>query len=130
MSILPEVIITELSNQLRAWRDHLPPALSWHDDSVIGNMSQDAESEGIELRHGGLPYKMLDPVLLLNSSLQTRYKFTMYLIYRPYIYKALHKPEAVTAEDLEGCKTALLVCSYASIFVLLLTWSRHAPLGH
>lgn len=35
----------------------------------------------------------------------------MYLIYRPYIYKALHEPDAVTTEDLEGCKAALLVCS-------------------
>jgi hypothetical protein len=54
---------------------------------------------------------MLDPNLILTASLQTRYKFALYLIYRPYIYKALHTPELVTKDDLEGCAKALYVSS-------------------
>lgn len=64
-----------------------------------------------------MPYNVLDPVSVLNSTLQTRYKFATYLIYRPYIYKALHEPDTVTTEDLQGCKTALLVC-FIYLYVL------------
>lgn len=109
--ILPEVIITELSNQLHSWLDHLPPTLRWYDESAIQDAPERTEAESKVLRHGGLPYEIVDPVLLLNSSLRTRYKYVMYLIYRPYLYKALHEPDSVTTTELQGCKTALFVRS-------------------
>jgi hypothetical protein len=111
ISILPEVIITELSNQLHSWRDYLPPTLRWHDEGTIQDAPEGIVAECKVLRHGGLPYEIIDPVLLLNSSLRTRYKYVMYLIYRPYLYKALHEPDSVTTTELQGCKTALLVRS-------------------
>lgn len=110
ISILPEALITELFRQLQAWRHHLPPALRWHDDDAVEMLLQDALPGDGELGNNSI-YQLPNPTMLLNSSLQTRYKYVMYLIYRPYIYKALHEPDTITTEDLEGCKKALWACA-------------------
>lgn len=69
---------------------------------------------------------MLDPQLILTASLQTRYKFAEYLIYRPYIYKALHTPELVTHDDLIGCDKALHVRLLPSLNQVMLALTRKA----
>ena len=39
--------------------------------------------------------------------LRTRYYYTKYLLHRPYIYKALHHPDAITTDDARGVATCL-----------------------
>ena len=44
--------------------------------------------------------------------LRTRYYYAKYIIYRPYVYKALHFPDQMQQEDAEGVAECLRV-SYA-----------------
>lgn len=39
--------------------------------------------------------------------LRTRYYYAKYLLHRPFLYKALHYPEALTADDAAGVATCL-----------------------
>jgi hypothetical protein len=41
--------------------------------------------------------------------LRTRYYQAKYMIYRPFVYKALHFPEQMTQEDAEGAAECLRV---------------------
>jgi hypothetical protein len=49
------------------------------------------------------PYALDIQVALLR----TRYYYNKYILYRPFIYKALHHPDAVTTEDAQGVATCL-----------------------
>jgi hypothetical protein len=39
--------------------------------------------------------------------LRTRYYQAKYMVYRPFVYKALHFPEQMTQEDAEGVRRVL-----------------------
>ncbi|KAB5530349.1 hypothetical protein GE09DRAFT_389426 [Coniochaeta sp. 2T2.1] len=39
--------------------------------------------------------------------LRTRYYYAKYLLHRPYVYKALHHPDSLTADDAQGVATCL-----------------------
>jgi hypothetical protein len=52
------------------------------------------------------PYALDVQVALLR----TRYYHAKYLIYRPFIYKALHAPESMTRDDAEGVGECLRAC--------------------
>jgi hypothetical protein len=108
-------VISELAKQLYDWRDALPPHMRWEDDATLGSSQESLAHTPVELEADGLSYQMLDPRLILTANLQTRYKFALYLIHRPYIYKALHTPDQVTAEDLKGCAMALRVSPLLSV---------------
>jgi hypothetical protein len=42
--------------------------------------------------------------------LRTRYYYAMHMVYRPFVYKALHFPEHMTFEDAQGAAECLRVC--------------------
>lgn len=44
---------------------------------------------------------------IVTGHLRTRFYYSRYLIYRPFIFKALHFPEAVTQEDAAYCGLAM-----------------------
>ncbi|KAK3330785.1 hypothetical protein B0H66DRAFT_74729 [Apodospora peruviana] len=52
------------------------------------------------------PYTLDIQVALLRS----RYYYTKYLIHRPFIYKALHAPDAMTHDDAAGAAECLKSC--------------------
>lgn len=41
--------------------------------------------------------------------LRTRFYYAKYMIYRPFVYKALHFPEQMTQEDAQGAAECLMV---------------------
>jgi hypothetical protein len=69
---------------------------------------------------------ILDMKMILHASLQTRYKYALYLLWRPYLYKVLHFPDSSTNEDLQGCIEAIKVTFIHSSIVKpqLLTWAE------
>lgn len=99
--------IAELSRQLQQWRDHLPTTLKWVDPPAVELMSQSEQADTITLHADGVPYEMPSPSTVLWASLQTRYKFAQYMIWRPCLYKALHFPDSITLYDLNGCEQAV-----------------------
>jgi hypothetical protein len=42
--------------------------------------------------------------------LRSRYYHAQYLVHRPFVYKAMHQPEAVTREDAAGAAACLRAC--------------------
>lgn len=127
--------------QLEQWRGMLPPQLRWQEDSpgAFPNTSMYSPSlystiptstpmstslppphtaipgsasplmfttdlDAVPVRY---PYSLDIQVALLRS----RYYHTKYLVHRPYLYKALHHPDAMTQDDALGtaeCLRAML----------------------
>lgn len=98
----------------------LPAALRWQDDQsmMFPDPSQDAFGSvygGQGLQTGDMfsadldtpptsyPYAADIQVALLR----TRYYYNKYLIYRPFVFKALHHPEGLTRDDAEGAAECL-----------------------
>ncbi|ETN39399.1 uncharacterized protein HMPREF1541_05622 [Cyphellophora europaea CBS 101466] len=85
----PNMSLTrELYHQLDQWRSQLPPALRFDDDSP------DPDPE------------VLTNVLVV-SWLRARYSVARYHLGRPFLYKALHHPYALTEHDRHRCKQTL-----------------------
>lgn len=96
-----------MTDQLQRWRDHLPLAISWTDEDAIER--ENLHPKSIMLKIDGVNYKMLSSETILTANLQTRYKYALYLINRPHIYKALHNPNSLTVLDLNRCEIAIRV---------------------
>ena len=63
--------------------------------------TSDLDSEPVQY-----PYAYDVQVALLRA---TRYYCAKYMVYRPFVYKALHFPEQMTQEDAEGVAECLRV---------------------
>ncbi len=55
-------------------------------------------------RQSGAKTSHISSKMILNATLQTRYKYAEYLIWRPYIYRALEAPAEITRHDIECYK--------------------------
>ena len=51
--------------------------------------------------------------------LRTRYYYAKYVVYRPFVYKALHFPEQMTQEDAQGVAECLRVSENGCLRVRL-----------
>jgi len=127
----PASTIKGLAAQLAQWRGMLPHDLQWPEDDPAAYPSPQTNSSG--------EYSRLDPGLAsarqgkskpplfttdLGSDpmqypyvydiqvafLRTRYYYVKYMIYRPFVYKALHFPNSMTQEDAEGVAEFLRAC--------------------
>ena len=110
---LPSQVITEeLISQIDAWRQQLPQELSWNDDDVANLATEIFRRNGWQnTDRTDLP-GIVDMKLVSIATLQTRYKYAKYLIWRPYIYRFLHFPNDLTVYDIDSCQKALNVRSY------------------
>lgn len=123
--------LKHLALQLTQWRGMLPRQLQWaEDDPTSFPTSQPAGSGGYNqpldpsvspsAGHTGMPMFTADldaePVQYRYAYdtqvalLRTRYYYAKYMVYRPFVYKALHYPEHMTREDAEGVAECLTVC--------------------
>lgn len=121
----PETL-DELALRLQRWRSYLPSQLQWpEDDPTVWPQEVDQR-----LRY----QQNLDPALAFSPKLfslpsqqslpsvlpyvydiqvallRTRYYYAKYMVYRPYIYKALHFPDQVTDKDAQAIAICLKVC--------------------
>jgi hypothetical protein len=86
---------------MRSFNQSLDPSLSPHQvQSNVPLFTTDLDSEPIQY-----PYVYDIQVALLR----TRYYYAKYMVYRPFVYKALHFPEQMTQEDAEGVAECLRV---------------------
>lgn len=107
----------------------LPPDLQWAEDdptsfptpqsSNVGNFRQSVDpslpasfSQNLPLFYVDLdsepvhyPYAYDIQVALLR----TRFYYAKYMVYRPFVYKALHTPDQMTTEDAQGAAECLIV---------------------
>lgn len=83
-------MVAELGRQLDSWRALLPDAIQWRDDDML---CMDDEAMAL-LRHEINPNT-------LAAELRTRFHYARHILYRPFVYKALHFPELLSAEDID-----------------------------
>ncbi|BDD62056.1 hypothetical protein MAP00_007049 [Monascus purpureus] len=118
-------INTELHHQLEQWRINLPPPLQFStaDTSTIPNNpyassvpASASASVSVSLSASASPmsplpmdpHRPLSPAsAVADAMLRGRYKIAKFHIGRPYIYKALRTPSALTEYDLEQVKSGL-----------------------
>lgn len=128
--------IKSLATQLDHWRETLLPVhLHWLEEApdslpgptgpqrIYSGTTVDAAETASPMNGGGgrapmyvpahatqqpvcYPHAMDIQVALLRS----RYYATKHQIFRPYLYKALHHPSALTQNDAEGIATCLRAC--------------------
>ena len=123
--------LKQLASQLTQWRGMLPRDLQWaEDDPASSPTPQPMTLGGCNPRldpnlwptqeNSGLPLFTTDldsePVHypyaydIQVALLRTRYYYVKYMVYRPFVYKALHFPEQMTQEDAEGVAECFCSC--------------------
>jgi hypothetical protein len=100
--------IREMAYQLDQWRSLLPRSFQWLDDDVLKfphGISTSRQRKGSPLvrERDLIPMGHICNFEVVTASLRTRFYYARYLIFRPFIYKALHSPELLNADDVECC---------------------------
>jgi hypothetical protein len=122
--------LKQLASQLSQWRGMLPRDIQWaEDDPVSFPIPQQVDSGDFNLpldpnlsshlTQSRMPLFSTDldkePIQypyvydIQVALLRTRYYQAKYMVYRPFVYKALHFPEQMTQEDAEGVAECLRV---------------------
>jgi hypothetical protein len=122
--------LKQLSSKLTQWRGLLPQELQWVDDDPASfptaqltdldafhqaldpNLSRSVNSTRLahftaDLDSPPVYYPYIYDIQV--ALLRTRYYYTKYMVYQPFVYKALHFPELMTREDAEGAAECLRV---------------------
>lgn len=121
--------LKQLAGQLAQWRGMLPRDLQWAEDDPAGfpspqptmggfnqqldpNLSQQQGQQNTPLFTTDLDSEPVQYPYVYDiqvALLRTRYYYAKYMVYRPFVYKALHFPEHMTQEDAEGVAECLRV---------------------
>lgn len=108
----PSELASKLLHQLDCWRDALPQWIQWSDEDLFNFEEVEPLTTAL---HAGLS----EPIHNLHigrldydsdiavSQLCTRFYHARLLICRPFIYKALHLTELITADDRMKCAFAI-----------------------
>lgn len=102
-----------MARQLESWRAVLPRPLQFTDNDKF---EYPANNDPLSRRPneplfapdmGPVPFPHTYNLDILTGQLRTRFYYARYMIYRPFIYKALHFPEHMTTEDTKNCALAI-----------------------
>jgi hypothetical protein len=101
-----------MSRQLESWRSLLPRPLQWQDSDKLDFPNIDLSSRRpnepfFSPDQGPVPINHKNSLDLVTAQLRTRFYYARYVMYRPFIYKALHFPELMTTEDANCCALAI-----------------------
>jgi hypothetical protein len=91
-------MILELDHQLNSWRSLLPKQLQWSDDQR-SNLLQAAES----MENRRVAYN----ADVMIAELRARYYSARFTLLSPFLYRALHRPDLLSPDDLRHCCSAL-----------------------
>lgn len=105
-------LIKELARQLESWRSLLPRPLQWSDSDKFdfpntkpaGHRPADTL---FVLDQGPVPVNHRSNLDIITAQLRTRFYYARFMIYRPFVYKALHFPELMTPDDVTCCALAI-----------------------
>lgn len=91
-------MISELNRQLDIWRLQLPEQLQWSDD-YRGDLF-DASKYARD-------YQVAYNADVMIAALRARFYNARFTLLSPFLYRALHHPEVVSADDIHYCCCAL-----------------------
>ena len=106
-------VICETARQLESWRSLLPRRLQWQDTdkfdfpNVLGPANRRPNETLFSPDQGPIPIGHKYNLDLITAQLRTHFYYARYMLYRPFVYKALHFYELMTPEDNECCALAI-----------------------
>ncbi|CZT14774.1 related to acetate regulatory DNA binding protein FacB [Ramularia collo-cygni] len=108
----PVTVIREMARQLESWRSLLPRPLQWQDSDKLDfpNIDPSGRRPNEALfspDQGPVPIGHKHSLDLVTAQLRTRFYYARFVLYRPFVYKALHFPELMTTEDANCCALAI-----------------------
>jgi hypothetical protein len=108
----PTNIVQELIHQLDLWRATLPQKLQWNDSDRfdferVDPLSTDLLSCSFSTSRNLGPGEIDHNTDIVVAQLRTRFYYARFSICRPFIYKALHLPHLMTADDRARCALAI-----------------------
>lgn len=104
--------VRELARRLDSWRSLLPHSLQWLDNEMLdfpsANVGVRRPAEPMfAIDQGSIPIRHRYNLDIITAHLRSRFYFARHLLYRPFVYKALHFSELLTREDVECASLAL-----------------------
>lgn len=108
----PLKLVQELLNQLDCWRRALPQRLQWDDSyrfdfTEIQPLTAAIQNQFFSRLQNLGPSEVDHNVDMAVVQLRTRFYHARFLICRPFIFKALHFPGLMTADDRFKCASAI-----------------------
>ncbi|PIA95088.1 hypothetical protein CB0940_08360 [Cercospora beticola] len=108
----PVTVIREMARQLESWRSLLPRPLQWQDTEQLDFPNIDITGRRpneplFSPDQGPVPIGHKYNLDLVTAQLRTRFYYARFMMYRPFVYKALHFPELMTEEDANYCGLAI-----------------------
>jgi len=112
----PLALIRGLAGALRDWRSLLPAELQWDDKHRFNfpGMDQDGRCSR-DVLFTSTPNEanrdLSFSLDLFTAQIRSRYYYALFMIYRPFVYKALHCPDQMSEDDkinASRCLTATL----------------------
>jgi len=90
----------------------LPQPLQWLSSNEPGSVSDDMQLRrldelGIPIALSSASSMKQQAYGLATAQLRTRFHYARFMLYRPFVYKALHNPEKMTAADADFCVWAI-----------------------
>jgi hypothetical protein len=106
---------TALADDLEEWREALPNPLKWNDGltSEMPNATNNPspyEPLFVPNNPTNLPITHRFSLDILIALLRSRYLYARYIIYLPFVYKALHYPDQMSNDDFYGVTWCLKAC--------------------
>jgi hypothetical protein len=100
------------SSQLESWRFLLPQPLQWRDNDMFEFPASDSTSRRpqetfFSQTQGQVLIDHMYNLDIAIAQLRTRFYYARFVIYRPFVYKALHSPQHMTKEDVDCCALAI-----------------------
>jgi hypothetical protein len=101
-----------MAHQLESWRNLLPRSLQWQDTDRFAyphlGPSHRLPNEPL-FTTNNLPVLIAHRhnIDIMVAQLRTRYYYARFMIYRPFIWRALHMPENMSDDDEEFCAMAV-----------------------
>jgi hypothetical protein len=111
----PISVIAELGRQLDSWRALLPAAIQWRDNDRL-RMADETILQYPTFRVSTTPLPHEINSNTLAAELRTRFYYARHMLYRPFVYKALHFPHLLSAEDVEYCVLAIQAACLWPVF--------------
>ena len=108
----PVAVIREMVRQLDSWRALLPRPLQWSDNDKFDFPATDPTARRPNEPlfcpdQGPIPIGHKYNLDVVTAQLRTRFYYARFMMYRPFVYKALHFPELMTPDDCSCCALAI-----------------------
>lgn len=107
-------MVREFARRLDNWQTTLPQPLRWSSFDQPHETASTKETELHEVEDVNVSESLVSTQELqhqtsgiLKAQLRTRFYYARSMLYRPFIYKAVHESEQMTAVDIDFCALAI-----------------------